>query len=218
MIKNFIKAYRVSVAGIRAVSTVTYMDRHLKQDLYWPLQENSFDINIFALKTTSDIDNNRELHNGITDLWLYFAENHGGVRVQSDCLVNEWLCTSFSYTHLKNMLLFWLRNRNLIQKGLIPVTNPIWLQNNEGYVVKLTLVPKVIEGQSSPDGRTIVVKISSKQNISRDDFEETILFFMDNYDWVGLRLGKQWKIIRPSEDIVIDSDNWVTIELEHPFK
>lgn len=120
------------------------------------------------------------------------------------------------YAFIKNMLLFWLRNKSLIQKGLLPVTNPMWLQNQEGCVVKLMLFPEFIDGRSFP-GRTIAVRISSKQDISRDDFEKKILWFMDNYNWVGLSLGMLWKIVCPSEDMVIDSDNWRAIEFKHPF-
>jgi len=206
MLENIIKGFRAALAGIEVVMLKAKFESLLKKDIYWPEPENHFRIHLLA--SPNPVDCYERFHGAAKDIWICLAERHCRGGSPKRCLVDLWFCGGQSYEDLEKEFLFWLRNVFLIKANLSPITNPIWLMDKSEKLLKIELCPRLDEyGNLSHK-----LKIFSNRPINKEEIQDMIWPHYERF-FSMIKIGKDWQIIRPTDETKNNSLSWEVIEI-----
>ena len=148
-------------------------------------------------------------NNSRKDLWLWYAGPWNKNKLISFCSKRE-------LKEIKEELYFWIHNIYRLEKRLPPITNPLWLKNDSGDIVRLHATS--CSCCDSKGGGVLNVKIlassPSKSLLDDSDFSERFEFGI-NFDCRILTMsffhGRiDWEIVSPMAELDEDYKNWNT--------
>ena len=199
-----------------------------KEFLLYDIYGFTIKLYLFAPETLTLYDAEKGLNNSRKDLWLHYAENQGWNHYTENYVVPGWWRTKwhkevpsftcydeFSHKGIEEEMYFWIRNIYRIERGLPPITNPCWLQNKLGDILRLQLEHCI----HSPDNDwqahklNVLISISSSNKYLLEDSEflnRFIFFYEKGISKTALFLCREdgWKIITHLPDWNESLQNW----------
>ena len=196
-----------AIAGWKVSSSMAKLEKMHKNFDYLTLS-------VFAPEAVSLSETENKLNEARKDLWLHFSNEHyawwnkykyGGWWNKHK---SNFICYNpDSHFIIEETLSFWMQNIKRLQCELIPLTNPLWLQNQSGDIIRLHATISLHESSTAHQLNTSV-SVANPSHLN--DLDNLLTFPSENSRsfFVYFKKENDWDVIEPSGEHLQDWERW----------